>query len=349
MVAKAVKISPDNTTYNTLPGSSGSFQATAEAINDTIFGATFQSSEVGLLSWEVSSPAFFKGFAGYLAKILKTGTSTAVTAGPATLAGKVATITDTTKRIIDRSQAVVVYDNAVDETAQVLSIDFLFGKITFVNSYTPTGPITVDYNYFPTVQLGKGQSYTLTMTAAEIDTTDFETAQGNGGYRTYLPGLRTVSLNVGGVFDATVDALTSLTDRDELIVEIDPAGDGSSIARGFFKYSQDQQQGDVGALEAETLDLVLNVPDDDTFTIEQFFSWQHTNTTLSQAVQDLLTSWLNQSLVYVQYLPSGAVGQSPLDGRQGQAIATSMSLKGGLSDMNTFDVTLRGSGAVTKV
>jgi len=352
MAAKAIKVSDDaGANWYTLPGSTRQFESAAEAINDTIFGNTFQSSEIGLITWGMSANAYFKGFAGYLARLKAPGTPTTTTGEATTLlSGKSYQIDATTKRIIDRSASIVVYDNAVDHTADVVSIDFLFGIVTFASTYTVTGPVTVDYTYIPTTDLGSGQSYTLTMQAAEVDNSTFATVQANSGHRTFEPGLRTVALEVGGVFNATVNSRAALVARDELIVEIDPVGDGSSIARGFFKYSNVQQSGDVGALEAETLNLELNTPEDDNFLIEQYFSWQHTATTLSTAVQKLLNAWLTESTTLLaEYLPQGAEGQSPLDGKKGSVIVTDVSLSGGLSDMNTFAASLRGSGAITEV
>ena len=352
MAAKVIRVSDDDgSTWYTLPGSTGEFANEAESISDTTFGQTFESSEIGLLGWMVSANAYFKGYAGYLAKILQPGTPTATTGEACTLvSGKTYQINDTAKRIWDRSATIVVYDNAVDHSADVQDIDYLFGKVTFDSSYTVTGAVTVDVTYLPMTQLGKGQSYNLTMSANPIDNTDFATAQANGGYKTFEPGLRTVALELSGIFDATVNSKADLAARNELIVEIDPAGDQSSLARGFFKIVDTGQSGDVGALEEETLSLELTVPEDPDFTVAAVFGWQHSGSTLlSQAIQILLTAWLDESLIDVQYLPQGAVGQTPLDGAEGDCMVADVSLSGGLNDMNTFNVELQGIGAYTEV
>lgn len=348
-MAKVIQVSPDDgSTWYDLPGSGGSFNMDGEPIDDTILGSTFRSNLAGLITWGVDSDAIYKGYAGYLAKILQQGTATAFTAEAMTLvSGKTYKIDATAKEIWDRATVPTIYDDAVDKSDEVLYIDYLYGQVTFKATYTVTGAVTADGEYFPTTQLGKGNSYTLTMSAETKDTSDFATVQANSGNRTFEPGLRTVALELGGIFDSTVNSKADLVARGELIIEIDPTGTGESICRGFFRMLTTGQSGDVGALEEETLSLSLNVPSD--AQINDFFSWRHTATTLPQAVQEIITAWETEVVIDVQYLPSGATGQSPLDGIKGDAMLSDISLSGGLSDMNVFAATFQGSGAITEV
>src|SRR5690606_1506771 len=203
-MAKAIRVSSDGVTFYKLPGNTGSFSVDGDEIEDTIFGQSYRSNEAGLINWAVSANALYKGFAGYLAKILRTGTSTAMTDEAMTLeSGQIYVITDTTKEIWNRNAAFVVEDNNVDVTEHVEWFDYLFGRIKFVDGYSVTGPVTVTGAYFPTTQLGKGQSYTLTMQAEAVDETDYETAQSNGGHYVFTPGLRTAALEIQGVFNST--------------------------------------------------------------------------------------------------------------------------------------------------
>src|SRR3990172_7175042 len=229
-MAKKIKLSDDaGSTYSELPGSTGEFSVESEQIEDTVFGQTFQSNTPGLISWGVTANGIFKGFAGYLAEIKKQGTPTAFTAEACALeSGQIYKISDATKEIWDRSQTLTFYDTAVDKTAFVEWVDYLFGRVKFLDSYTVTGAVTATGKYLPTAAIAKGNSYTLTMSADTNDTSDFDTCQGNGGYKTFAPGLRTVQLEMGGVFDATEALAADLAARSELIIEVDPAGDGSS-------------------------------------------------------------------------------------------------------------------------
>ncbi len=354
-MAKKIQISSDGgSNWVDLPGSTGGFNSEAESIDDTILGQSYSSSEIGLVTWNVSSDGIFKGFAGYLAEIKRVGTATAFTAEDMSLvSGKTYVIDDDAKSIWDRSEATMdILDTGGSiDASDILSIDYLFGMVTFVSSFTPSGAVTATGKNFPVAAAGCANGYTLTMTANALDTTCFNTAQANGGLRTYDAGLRTVSLELTGIYDASEDFMTLLLERNEIIIEIDPAGDGSSIARGFFKLATTGQQGAVGALEEESLNFALSVPDETTNApVSLPFSWRHTATTLSAAIQKVLTSWLDELNTYdVQYLPSGVTGESPLDGIKGDFVATDISLSGGLSNVNVFQMEFQGTGAYTKV
>jgi len=368
MAAKVIRISDDaGANWTNLPGSQGTLSSEAEAVDDTIFGQTYGSTDIGLVGWSVSSDGIFKGFSGYLAEIKKEGTSTAL-AGTETftlVSGKTYQIDDATKEIWDRSVAIAFLDGVTPiAEADILNVDYLFGRVTFVASFTPGGAITTDGGtdpgaFFPTIAIGKANTYSLTMTAEAIDETDFATAQGNSGTRIFKPGLRSVALELGGiqiVVASTHNPKIDLRNRTEVVIEIDPAGDGSSIARGFFKLATVAEAGAVGALEEETLNYALTVPDPPATganagrAIEFPFNWQHTNTTLNSAIQFALTSWLTELNTYdVQYLPQGAPGQTPLDGIEGNFIVTDISLSGGLSNMNVFTIELQGTGQFTEV
>lgn len=351
-MGKLVQISSDGgSNWDDLPGGNANFNVEAEGVDDTIFGQTFSSQEVGLLQWNISVDGIFKGFAGYLANILKIGTPTEFTTEAMTVvSGKTFAINDSAKEIWDRDTGVTFKDVAEDVAeSDILSVDYLFGRVTFTDSYTVTGAITADTgNYYPMVAIGTANAYTLTMSANAVDESDFETAQANGGYRTFASGLRTVSLELGGIFDSTEASAGDLLTRSELIIEVDPAGDGSSIARGFFKTMTAGQGGAVGAIEDETVNFQLTVPQDE--KVEFVFNWRHTATTLATAIQNLITSWLTELNTYnVQYMPQGSIGQTPVDAKEGDFVVTDISLSGGLSNMNVFTAELRGTGVVNTV
>lgn len=354
-MAKVIQISSDGgSVWNNLPGSEGSFNADGESVDDTILGQTYQSSDIGMVGWGVSANAIFKGFSGYLAEIMKQGTATGMTAEAMSLvSGLTFAIDDGTKEIWDRSSATFdILDNAISvAAADIESVDYLFGRVTFVPGYVPTTPITVTGDFFPVVTIARPNSYNLTMSAEAINESDYASAQANSGHNIFTAGLRTVALELGGIFDDAENAAADVIARNELIIQIDPAGDGSSVARGFFKMITTGQSGAVGALEEETINLQLTVPDETSNpAIALPFNWRHTATTLNQSIQDLLTSWLTELNTYdVRYLPQGTPGQSPLDGRAGNFVVTDISLSGGLSNMNIFTTELQGTGAFTTV
>jgi hypothetical protein len=125
MGAKRIQVSADNgSTWRTLPGNSGDFREEMATVNDTVFGQSFESNEVSIGQWMISANSFFKGVAGYTANLKQQGTPVVMTAEPAALvSGKTYRITNASKRIIDYFTALTVLDNAVDHTADVISID----------------------------------------------------------------------------------------------------------------------------------------------------------------------------------------------------------------------------------
>jgi hypothetical protein len=346
-MAKRISVSTDDVTYYTLPGASGEKRTEMATVDDTIFGQEFQSESPSIGMWEVSGAAYFKGVAGYSTKLNLGGTPVATTGEAFTLvSGKTYQITDAARRIIALASTLTVYDNAVDQTAEVVSVDYLNGTVTFDSGYTVNGPVTADYSYVPTTALGKGRSFNLNQTMAEIDTTDYETALANGGWRTHIPGLKTVGLEVGNVHDVATDFIADLAARNLIYVEVSPddsIGDADqTMFRGFFKYLQQGQQGNVGALEEETINLNLFVPEGS--LIETPFSWYYgASTALSQAVRICLDAWQNGTNVYVEYSPDGTAG------KKGQAVVTEASLQNTFEGQNEFSFTFKGTGAQSDI
>lgn len=349
MPAKLVQVSSDDATYYTLPGNTGELTREGANIDDTIFGQTFKSGITGIIGWGMNANAVYKGYPGYAADLKKPGTSTPMTDEPCALvSGKTYRVTNVAKRVLNRAVAVVVEDNNVDHTADVLEIDYLFGKVTFKPTYTVTGAVSITGAYFPTISIGKATAYTLTQTADAIDTTDFGTAKTNGGYRTHTAGLRNVTLEFPAVFNVTDDWDGVLAGRTELIIEVNPDGlgeAGGSLCRGFYRLMTDRQAGNVGALEEETLMFQLNVPLLSTaYQLALPFGWAHSGTSpIPLAIKKILDQWEAQGLIYGKYLPDG------LAGWKGQGVTTNFTLTGGMEAMNSFAWTLQASGAPTQI
>lgn len=344
-MAKRIRVSDDDgVNYYTLPGNTGEASDEAGDIDDTIFGQEFGSTQTGLIGWNISANGLYKGFAGYVATIMKSGSSTAMTdEAMSVVSGKTYQVTATTKRIFDHAVAIVVKDNAVAVDAEdILSIDHLFGRVTFASGYTVTGPVTVTAAYRPLTVLGCANEFSLTQTANAIDSTCMDTAQGNNGVRVFEYGLKTVSLELTGIFKAANAFKALLRARSELIIEINPDGNSKVVARGYFKPSSTSQSGDVGDLEQETISFNLSVPDDDALLYP--FHWQiASDALLNMAVQKCLVAWEAKELVKVAYLYDGT------NGFEGDAVITDLTLAGGLEVMNEFTINFQGSGATTAV
>lgn len=334
-MSKRIQISDDGTTYYTFPGNKGTFSNEAGSIKDTIFGADFDSNQTGLISWTIEGNGLYKGFAGYVTKIMKSGSPTAVTGEATTLvSGKTYKITDATKNVWDRTVTAVVKDGGTPvAAADIDSIDYLFGRVTLAAGYTPTGSITVDVSYLPLTQVAGANSYTLTQTANAVDSTDYETAQGNGGFRVYEYGLKTVSLSLKGIYKSTNGFADLLASRAELIMEINVDGGELSVARGFFKPMSTSQDGDVGDLEADSVDFSLSVPEGQPLPFEWIID---SSSTLSMSIKKAITNWQNGTLCYMNYLADGE------SGKQGQGVITDLTLTGGLEAMNEYAIKFQG-------
>ncbi len=99
------------------------------------------------------------------------------------VSGKTYQIDDATKEIWDRTEATFDILDAASPVAaaDILNVDYLFGRVTFVSGYSVIGSITITGDFMPLSAVGKANTYNLTMTAESIDESDFTTVQGNEG------------------------------------------------------------------------------------------------------------------------------------------------------------------------
>jgi len=342
-MSKVLQVSDDSgTTWYTIPGSDADLNSDGDSVDDTILGQTFSSNITGLITWSASGNAYYKGFAGYVADLKKAGTPAAVTGEAMSLvSGKTYKIDTFAKEVWDRSVTPVIKDNAVTVGAvDIESIDYLFGTVTFVSSYTVTGPVTADITYMPMAVFGKAQSFSLTQNANALDTSDYQTVQTNGGFKTFSAGLRTVSLELSNIFDSSEAWQTALSARDEIVIEINPDGNGKSVARGFFRQISTGQSGTVGDNELESVSFALSVPESDIVP----FGWNHeSDTTLADGIVKTLDAWEGQIDIDVQYLHDGTNGNS------GTAVVTEVSMSSDINGMNEFSVGFNGDGALVAV
>lgn len=340
-MVKRIQISPDGgTTWYTFPGNTGELNDDATAIKDTIYGQEYESSQTGMINWTIQANGLYKGFAGYVAKILKSGSPTTFTDEAMSLVtGTTYRITDPVKGIWDRLTEVVVKDGSTTlDEGDDYTLDYLFG--TVILDQAPVGSVTVSGKYLPMTQVAKANGFTLTQNANANDNSVYETAQANNGYQTYEYGLKTVSLSLQGIYAQSNAFRALLAARSEVVIEINPDGSGKSVARGWFKAMSTGQSGDVGDLEQQTLSFSLAVPAQENISLP--FRWTFaSDTTLSNAIVTAINSWQNSTVTTVNYLPDG------VNGTKGPAVLTDLTLTGGLNAMNEFAVKLQGSDATT--
>lgn len=367
MAAKEIQIAPNNSgaSFTKLPGSTGSLNREVSQLEDTIFGSNYGSTQPGLISWTVDANAFVKGFAGYSATIQEQGTSTSFSnleleeeSGSSGLIWRIKDA-DWDKSLWDKDATFSFTKGTGSGTAftdsEITWVDYLFGRVKFASDpASGDEPIFADGKYFPLSQLGKAMTFTVTQTGDTTETTDFETAQGNNGFRTYSPTLLTVSIEMSQFYDSSEEFFTKLKDRDVFVIDVVPEGLAHSasvslgteaVARGYFTAVTENQEGDVGGDETESITFNLFVPDTPS-DLNVPFRWELINSDMNQAIQDLLDAFTAQNEVQVKYLPDGTTG-SGSGGKEGNAVVTEVTLTGGVDAMNEFSVSLQGTGELT--
>jgi len=341
-MSKVINVSDDaGSTWHAIPGPDGSFGVDGVQMDDKILGQTYDSKHPGLATWNVAGRGLYKGFAGYLADLKKSGTATATTGeAMSVVSGKTYRIDDASKEAWNADATIVVYDGVTDVTVQVESYNYLFGQVTFLGAYTIVGAITIDVTYYPMATFGKGRSFTLTQSANALDDSDYQVVQANNGWRTHSAGLRTIGLEIGGIYNASDDWAGELINRNRIMIEINADGNSKSTARGWFRIATTGQEGEVGDNETESVNFVLSVAESD----QDPFAWDHaSDTTLATAIQKILTAFEDQTDLDIQYLPDGTNGIS------GTTVVTGATLSGDIDSMNEFSFTFMGDGATAAV
>lgn len=343
MTAKLVQVREvGGTTWYTLPGNSADLNITKNTVDDSVFGTVFVSNFPTLKEWTASSNALFKGFAGYKASIKRAGSATVVTDGALDneINGGYYT-SNRAQSLWDNTAPVTVYDNAVEVTdADIEYIDYLQGGVVFASGYSVTGPVTADFSYRATSPQCYATSFDLGQTLGAENITDFCEANSNNGWAVYAPQQLEVDLSLDGFYNDSSDFFTDISNDDSIVIELDLAGDGSVLARGFFRATDLSESGDVGSTESTSVSYTLAVPEGVAIPFSYYVG---STSTLPQAVQTCLTAWEDRSKVEFRYKPDGTTTTS-----EGEAWVSDASLSNSVDDMNTFSFSFQGTGELTR-
>lgn len=82
-------------------------------------------------------------------------------------------ITNTAKRVWDRSTTITVKKDAVTQAATLYTLNRLTGTITFMADIGGGHTITADGNYLPITQVAQGKAYTYHIRASNLNVTKF--------------------------------------------------------------------------------------------------------------------------------------------------------------------------------
>ena len=125
--------------------------------------------------------------AGYNCVATVTGTSTAFTAQAMTGSGAGPYQIASAKQVWDPEGTFTFYDNGVAiSSGDILTVDYLLGKVTFTGS--KTGPVTADGDYLPRLSWVKARSVSVSKVADKLDTSVF-----GSQYKTSIQGMVEIS------------------------------------------------------------------------------------------------------------------------------------------------------------
>ena len=167
---------------------------------------------------------------------------------------KVWQITDATRQVLDRDIPVVVEDNGNPLLAADFSIDYLFGIVTLVNN--PAGAVTVSGSYIPMTEVVGASQHTINLTGDILDDSNYKESRGTHN-RTKKYGMTDCNITLERFYDLQKTFKTHLSNRDVVMVEVQPAG-LSEVLRGWFVVESGNSAGDLSALETESLSFQLD-------------------------------------------------------------------------------------------
>jgi hypothetical protein len=224
----------------------------------------------GSLLTPAAAPSPASGY-GAKVSINTVGTTTAmVDEACALVSGKTFRISNAAKRLLDPAAAVVVKDATVAvAAANIASVDMLFGTVTFVSSYTPSGggnAITISASYLPVSQLVQFKKATSNMKFNLYDSTYI----GGGGLTMRKPTTMdfSASLSVmnlatdmpqgtGGDIGATSwDDL--LNGRTAVVLQHDPDGTGAKVLRAWVNLESESEALGFSDLVTQDFSATLN-------------------------------------------------------------------------------------------
>lgn len=343
---KSVQLSKDGILFREIPGSSAEISSDSASTDDSVFGTTFTSSQPTIITWTMSSNGYYKGFPGYKATLKRTGTSTALASPAATTVDPEDAlkfyITNRAQSLLDSTVSVDVLDDGVSVDADDIEyIDYLQGAVKFVTGYTVDGAITIDGSYLPLSAICFAQNFTLTQGADTENVTDFCAAQANGGYAVFSYQQQNAELSMDGFYSDTSGFFADLLSREQVIIEVNPDGEGKSVARGYFRASSHSQSGDVGSTEAESITYALAVPEGVRFP----FSWYHAaDSSIPEAVKWVLEAWSGREELHVRYRAENSTTR-----KDGKVLVSDTSLTSGIESVADFSFDFQGTGGITEV
>ena len=149
--------------------------------------------------------------------------------------GLLLSINSTAKRHLDRtSTAPAIFVSGAtgsDISADIESINYVQGVVTFTTPHSTSTVITMDVDYLTSSYLAGGRNWSIDIDSNILDVTAFSTTATDPKWRTYLAGLNGATISIGHLHQANStanifwDSLNA--ESSNLLVELvpDDAGD----------------------------------------------------------------------------------------------------------------------------
>ncbi len=194
--------------------------------------------------------------AGHKVQVRLPGTPTAATNEATThLTGKIYQITNAAKRILSLTVAITIKDSGVTVApANILAIDYLFGKVTFVPGYTVNGAVTFAVmTYLPTTVIAYAKAYSLEYSRDVGNVSIFGTAYKK---KKALLADAKGTIDVIGFGEETITSETlaaKFSSGTVYLLEIDPDGAGTSYRRQLVLFDGDAPKADVAGIVEDSM------------------------------------------------------------------------------------------------
>jgi hypothetical protein len=92
-------------------------------------------------------------------------------------------ITNAAKRVWDRALPITVKKDGVTQAAALYILDRLNGKVTFLADIGGGHVITLDGSYLPLSTAAEAKTYGYAITADQLDSTSYDSANASGGFK----------------------------------------------------------------------------------------------------------------------------------------------------------------------
>jgi len=333
---KKVNVSIDGVDWKEVPAESPTLNKNVVMQENTDLSNTtgFKSRLQGLKDFNLGLEGNFSPGLTYQFNIKKSGTSTGmIDETMSNIVGNTFKIDDADKEIFDREVTPTFEDNGVPvDAADIESIDFLVGTVTFTAARTE--PVTVTGNFIPvtaTVCVNQGS---LDMNIELEEDTNIKSA--TNGWKTRVPKLKDVSMSLTAFNDLNKDFFGHIDNADIILAEITLGTVDPQIIRGWFIVESDNDTGGVADVETEEISLQL---DGDALSS---FTWIYPTSGFNEALRILTDFFFNEGDLHAQILPENDIAK----GFEGQVVMESFSLTLDINGKVTFSSSLQGNGAL---